>query len=205
MDFTPGQKDSGFIAGILGWLFDKATKFFFGTKAGTNAVDSPLITSLGLTATPSLMSAAKGKLAGYDYVLLSNASNRVMLVVTLPHNIGLHIIAIGDKSHSLDENIHTSQRKWLEVVSLEGDFPDRFEMYVSKDKQMEVRQLFEPDVMMNFYNLCRAYDFELFHESIYFSQADGAQDSNDTTSMVTDAEAFLTENKLFFDRLTATP
>jgi hypothetical protein len=201
MDFVPGQKDSSFITGIIGWFFEKITKFFFGRNAWKNIVDSPIITSRGLAETSSLLGAAKGQLAGYEYVLLSNASDRVMLVVTLPHNTGLHIIAIGDKSHSLDENIRTSQRQWLEPVSLEGDFPERFEMYVSKDRQIEVRQLFEPDVMLHFYELCRTYDFELFHESLYFSEADGAHDSDDTTTMVTDAEAFLVENKQFFDSL----
>jgi hypothetical protein len=200
MTMIPGQQNDAVakaFVSVFSWLFKRSR---LEIKGG-NTVDAPIIMSSGMGESSAILGAAKGKLAGYDYVLLANSMDRVMLNVTLPRNTGLHIIAIGDKSHNLDEGIRFSQRKWLEPVSLEGNFPDRFEMYVSKDRQMEVRQLFEPDVMMNFYNLCRSYDFELFHESIYFSEAERANDSNDTTSMVTDAEAFLQENAAFFNRL----
>jgi hypothetical protein len=205
MDFIPVPEDKGMLARILArllnWFVDKLYVLLGGSKAGTNYVDAPLIASSGLMETTTVLGAAKGKLAGYDYVLLANGNDRVMLNVTLPHNTGLHIIAIGDKSISLARDIHDAQRRWLEPVSLEGNFPDRFEMFVSKDKQTEVRQLFEPDLMWHFYELCRTYDFELFHESLYFSVAEDADDSNDSTTMVADAEAFLDENAAFFNRL----
>lgn len=200
MNFIPGQEKSSLlhiIIKLLGWGSHKFRK----SIASDNLVDAPIIASYGLNAAGSLLGAAKGKLAGYDFVLIGNAADRAMLIVTLPKNTGLHIIALGDKTDSLGLNIQQTQRQWLEPVSLEGLFPERFDMFVSKDRQMEVRQLFEPDVIMHFYELCRTYDFELFHESIYFSVARGAHDSGDDTSMVADAEAFLIENAQFFNGL----
>ena len=169
--------------------------------AARSLEDTPVIAADGLLESNSLLNAAEGKIVGYDYILLTNGLDRVMLVVTLPRNTGLHVIAIGDKSRGLDTDIRRETHRWLEPVSLEGNFPDRFEMYVNKDRQVEVRELFEPDVMMNFYELCRTYDFELFHESVYFSVAFGAHDSSDTTVLVTDAESFLKENATFFNGL----
>src|SRR4051794_19031547 len=98
MNFIPGQENNlllNTIIKIVGW----GSQRFRKSIAGGNIVDAPIIASHGLNESTSLLGAAKGKIAGYDYVLLSNATDRVMLLVTLPRNTDLHIIAVGDKSN----------------------------------------------------------------------------------------------------------
>jgi hypothetical protein len=61
--------------------------------------------------------------------------------------------------------------------------------------------VFAPDTMADFQDFCRAYNFELYHDTIYISQAQGADDEHDDTTMVTDVINFIKENKRLLTRL----
>jgi hypothetical protein len=163
--------------------------------------DGPLLAADGMLASNGLTSVSKGTIVGFPYNIMTNNDGSVMVLVQLGHDTGMHLIMYGDKSH-LDTLVTFSiTKKWLEPVNLEGDFPDYFHMYVSHEKQVEVREIFSPDVMASFTDFSRAYDLEIYHDSLFISQANGASDPNDSTSLVTDLEVFLEKNSSVFQRL----
>ncbi|MDB5181404.1 MAG: hypothetical protein JWP13_167 [Candidatus Saccharibacteria bacterium] len=166
-----------------------------------NREDEPIISSTDMLTSRGLQSMAAGMMGNYAYNLLTNSSGKVMMLITLDHNTFMHLIAIGGKSGMSRSVNYALSRKWLEPVSLEGNFPDDFRMYCTKDMQMETRQVFAPDTMAHFQDFCRAYNFELFHDTIYISMAQGAQDPNDDTTMVTDITHFIEQNRRVLDRL----
>lgn len=157
-------------------------------------IDGPILSSTALLGASDLQSMARGQMAGFAYNMLTNDSGRVMFSVQLGRTTGMHIIAYGDKSR-LPENLTGSlDTKFVEPVVLEGDFPEYFHMLCNPDAQAAVREVFAPDVMVHFIDFCRAYDFELFHEALYVSVAEGAVDTQDKTSLAADLETFLHEN-----------
>jgi hypothetical protein len=117
------------------------------------------------------------------------------MLITLNRNTQTHILVMGSKSGIDTKVSYALSHKWLEPVSLEGDFPDNFHMYCTKGRQMETRQVFGPETMANFVDFCRSYNFELFNDSVYISVAEDAVDSNDSTAMVTDMTNFLSHNR----------
>ena len=161
--------------------------------------DGPILSSGNMLGTPGLQSMAKGTIAGFAYNLLTNDAGRVMFFVELGHDSQSHIIAYGDKSDlAAGPPIYNGQ---LENVSLEGDFPSYFHMLCNKDAQVTVREVFAPDVMAQFADFCRSYDFEIFHDTLYISRAQKATDADDQTSLTTDLTNFLTKNAEVLKRL----
>ncbi|MEO6761086.1 MAG: hypothetical protein ABI220_01755 [Candidatus Saccharimonadales bacterium] len=157
-------------------------------------IDGPIISGLGMLGANGLESVNVGDIAGFQYNLLTNDLDRVMVLVQLGHNSSSHMLAYGDKS-LLDEEVKmTIKNRFLEPAVLEGDFPDYFKMYCNPGLQIVLRELFTPDVMANFVDFCRSYDFELFGEVVYFSRAGDAVDADDQTTLVSDVTVFLQKN-----------
>lgn len=183
---------------LVKFLWRKLVNFVDITSLGYHE-DEPLISSADMLTSAGLQSMAAGTIGEYGYNLLTNSSGKVMMLVTLDRNTGMHLVAVGGKS-GLDRKFAFS-RKWLEPVELEGNFPDDFRMYCTRGRQMETRQVFGPETMAKFQDFCRAYNFELFHDTVYISVAQGAHDAGDSTTMVTDITDFVTHNRRVFDRL----
>jgi hypothetical protein len=163
--------------------------------------DGPLLSSQEMLGANGLTSVNKATLAGFNYNLLTNDAGRVMFLVQLGHNSWSHIIAYGNKSGLSDMAKSLISKKWLEPANLEGDFPDYFHMYCNPDAQTTVREVFTPDIMAQFVDFCQAYDFELFHDTLYLSLAAGFQDSSDETSLTTDLTNFLQKNAAVLSQL----
>jgi hypothetical protein len=174
---------------------------FLRRRGAMRSEDGPLLSSSDMVLTSGLTSLNQGTIAGFKYNILTNDSGKVMILVELGHNTALHLLAFGDKS-GLDGLVTGAiSRRWLTPVELEGDFPEYFRLYCSPEKQIELRQVFAPDTMAQFADFCRAYNFEIFHESLYISQAAKATDINDSTTMVTDISEFLTQNAAMLQHL----
>jgi hypothetical protein len=165
--------------------------------------DSPIISSQGLLESRELTSMSKGSIEGYAYNLLVTGSGRVIAFIQLHHNTKLHIVAVGDRSgiNSVLNKSLVKQR--LRRIELEGDFPNYFQVYCNINEETELLELFDPTDMAYFADFCRAYDFELFHDTIYISQASDARDQNYNTTMVNDVGAFLKRNHRLLKRLGA--
>ncbi|HSX30727.1 MAG TPA: hypothetical protein VLE99_02320 [Candidatus Saccharimonadales bacterium] len=162
-----------------------------------NLQDGPLLSSEDMLGAGGLTSMNQGNIAGFKYNLLTNNSGRTMFFVELGHNSWSHIVAYGDKS---GVGALVSE-KFLERAELEGNFPDYFHMYCNPEAQTTLREVFAPDVMAQFADFCRAYDFEIFHDTLYLSQAQGAIDASDQTTLTTDVSNFLSQNAQVLRRL----
>lgn len=162
--------------------------------------DGPLLSSSQLLENKDLLNVFKGQIRGYKYSLLTNRLGRVMLYVTLPRSTGIHVVGIGSKSGFGSQLMKPRMKSNLTQLDLEGDFPNDFKMYCSPGKELELLRIFDPSDMAYFADFCRAYDFELFHDSIYISQAEGARDTKDSTTLVKDAEEFIERNEKLLQR-----
>jgi hypothetical protein len=182
---------------ILGYLLYSIVR----KRRAVSAQDGPVLSSGEMLGAGGLQSMNKGSIAGFEYNLLTNNTGRVMFFVELGHNSWSHIIAHGDKSLLGSGAAPQIARKWLEPVSLEGDFPDYFHMLCNPEAQTTIREVFAPDVMAQFADFCRAYDFELFHDTLYLSLAQNAVDADDQTTLTTDVTDFLEHNAEVLRRL----
>lgn len=163
--------------------------------------EKPIISSYQMLNASRLTSMHKGTMEGFTFNLLTNDHGRVMALVDLGHNTKMHLIAIGDKSN-VDAMIQAQiANHYLERTILEGDFPTYFRIYVSPGKQVEVRQVMEPRNMAQFVDFCRAYNVEIFKQSLYISVANDANDMSDNTTMTEDLNVFLRENGDMLKRL----
>jgi hypothetical protein len=175
-------------------------RYYLGLRFGV--AEGPILSSVQLLSGGNLTSMHKGTVAGYDYNLIASQRGRIIIFVHLHQNTFLHIVAQGDRrgtSEDLSSNVQLKKR--LNKVQLEGNFPDLFSLYCTPGAEIELLQLFDPADMAYFIDFCRAYDFELYKDTIYISQAANANDAGDTTSLVTDLENFLIKNKVLLDKL----
>jgi hypothetical protein len=170
-------------------------------RSADNFMDGPILSSADMLGAGGLQALSQGELSGFKYNLLTNNKGRVMVSVQIGHFTGTHIVAFGDKSRLGGAVKQAISKKWLTAVELEGDFPDYFRLYCSPAKQMELREFFNPKTMLQFVEFCRAYDFEIFDETLFISQAQGAEDAADQTTLTADVESFLQENAQVLTRL----
>jgi hypothetical protein len=157
----------------------------------TADIDNPLIASSDLLNEPDVQAVVHGTLNGYHYTMLTNDKDRMMLSITLPSSTNMHIIAIGsnsDLSSPLSEHI---DKKFLEKINLEGDFPDHFRLYCSYGRELEVRQLLDPSTMAFLVDYCQNYDLELFMDSLFISQAAQATNSDNGNPIIENTEQLL--------------
>jgi hypothetical protein len=185
------------IAVVLGFVILRLVR----KRRSANILDGPLMASSGMLGASGLTAVNKSEVAGFSYVLMTNSLGEVMVLVDLAETTDLHVLAYGDKSTFGTSAKNITVSKWLEPVRLEGNFPDLFHMYVSPNKQREVRQVFTSDIMAHFADFCRAYDFEIYHDSLYITQNRSTADANDSTTLMSDIEHFLTPNAEVLRRL----
>ncbi len=173
----------------------------YGTWARRKTDDGPIVASAGMLTSGSLTSLHKGVIEGYVYNLIVGSNAKIFVYVQLRANTKIHIVALGDKSGLKNVELKSQLGDNLTKVDLEGNFPDYFEMYCSPIAEIELLQLFDPEDMAYFVDFCRAYDFELYKDTIYISQAANAHDEKDNTTLISDIEAVLKNNKKLFDKL----
>lgn len=185
------------ICGIIfcGWLWQNLV-----SPGGVNA---PILSASQIFAEGAIEPFHKGEIQGFQYNVLAGGNGRVLIFVQLHHNTFLHIVAVGDKTGLSSRISRPRLKKSLTKLDLEGDYPSYFSMYCTPGKEQELLQLFDPADMAYFVDFCRAYDFELFHDTIYISQAQGARDPDDTTVLIHDIQAFLKRNYRLLQRLEA--
>lgn len=189
------------VFGILGYRFLSARHDLPPMlDSAPPQMDEPILESGDLLAVGGLQSVYKGPIAGFQANILTNKLGRVMTYVTLPRDTGLHLVLIGDKS-AMADRLAQFPRQFLEPVQLEGDFPDYFRMYCSPEKQIEIREIFEPVTMQLFVDFCRDNDLEIFHETLYMSQAQNASRTGDDQTLTADLTEFLQKSAATLQRL----
>lgn len=161
--------------------------------------DEPVISPSDLLGETAPKGVHKGKIAGYDYNLLTNSTGRVMLMVILPKPSNIHFVAVGAKSQSSLPLAERIESRFLEPIVLEGTFPKDFQLYCTPGRQTDIRQIFEPVTMAYVMDFCRSYQIEVFRDTFYVAQA--ATDAKDNTTMVEDTEKLLKYHGDLLERL----
>jgi hypothetical protein len=171
-------------------------------RLAVRAQDGPLLSSDDMLGVGGLQSLSQGTINDFQYNLLTNNAGRVMVLVELGHDTWSHVVAYGDRSQ-MGETTRTSiSAKWLQPAVLEGDFPDYFHMYCNPELQDVVRELFTSDVMENFVDFCRSYDFELYHDTLYISKAEKAEDKDNQTTLIGDITTLLNKQGVLLRHIT---
>ncbi len=138
---------------------------------------------------------AVGEAIGTALIASHNMSNagKIIMTLQLPVKSPVHITSFGvadTKTHSLLDKELTSYN--LEPASLEGDFPDYFSLYCTKDYQIELREVLDPATMAFLVDFCQREDWELFEDTVYFAENNVNKGHGaDNTSLVDDAQQFV--------------
>ncbi len=167
--------------------------------------DGPLIAATGLLTAGKLVSLHSATVNGYAYNVIAGGNGKLIVIVQLNRSTDLHVVGIGSKSGLLSKLINTNLAKRLTRVELEGDFPSSFTMYCTPGREQDLLHLFDPADMARFADFCQAYDFELYHNMVYMSQAEAAKDANDTTWLYNDMEDFIKHNHRFLQKVENQP
>ncbi len=167
----------------------------------SNGKDDPILSSGQVLSSGDLASFQKAEVEGFAYNVIAGGNGRIMIFVALHKNTHLHIVAVGDKTDIQSKLSSPQLKKHLTKIDLEGDFPSYFSMYSTPGREQELLELFNPADMAYFVDFCRAYDFELYHDSIYISQSQDAVDPDDHTVLIKDVEAFLKHNHELLSRV----
>lgn len=199
--FTQASTDLVNILLFIGFLiFAIYQKLYTYIPYPGKSSDGPILMSHGLLNSGSITSLHKGEMQGYKYNLIAAQSDRVMAVVDLGYNTELHFVGLGANTAFDSKALKSKIGSLLRKVDLEGDFPQSFSLYCSRGKEQELLHLFDPADMARFADFCKAYDFELFHDTLYMAHARGGRDENDTTTMIHDLDVFLSKNWRFFKK-----
>lgn len=163
-----------------------------------NDKDFPILSSSDMLAANNLTSMHQDTFGDFPYNFLTNSAGKIMLVVTLPRDSGLHIMAIGAASLGSLGPLSLQNNPFLEQMVLEGDFPENFQIYCTPGKQIELLQLLDPATMADLVDYCRSYQFELYRDTLYVAQAEEASDENDETTLFEDTKNLLQKHEHFF-------
>ena len=141
------------------------------------------------------------QVADFDYSILGSNDDRLILVVSLKRPTILHIVGIGSKSKQNRGLRKFRLKRLLSPVILEGNFSDQISLYCNKGQELELLQLFDPKDMAYFVDFCRSYNFEIYGQALYISQAADARDHKDKTGVIDDAKVFLERNSRLIEHL----
>jgi hypothetical protein len=162
--------------------------------------DGTILSGAVLSDAP-LAIAAYAEIAGYPYSILANDDSTTMILVGLHKPVNTHIVAIGKSSGWAAGINKMRMQRYLEPVRLEGGYSEEIAMFCTKGKELELLQLFDPSDMAYFMDYCKAYNFEIYKDSIYISQTRGAKDAADDTPMIKDVKEFLVRNEKLLARI----
>lgn len=109
---------------------------------------------------------------GYPYMyfiglqsLFSAEATIGMYTVELPFSSGAHIVGI-PKNPS--EHIELPELNQLDPLVLEGDYPNYFDAYTTKDGQTQARYVLDPKAMIFTVDFCKQYHWEIVDDTLYF-------------------------------------
>lgn len=96
---------------------------------------------------------------GKSRVEIKNTVFQLMYTSSLPH-------VLVNPPESGNDMFTGSPTKGLEEVKLEGDFSAHAKVYTTHDAQIQVREIFQPDVMQEWINVFAAAHFETASNSV---------------------------------------
>lgn len=133
-----------------------------------------------------------GELGEHPYVLYGVSSpvlgSYSILEVTLPTSSPIHTVCFNSKTTEVASAWQQILGDcFLEPVALEGMFSAHFNLYTSRQTQLEIRELFDPATMQYFMDFCSNFDFEIYQDSLLIATRT-SQAANDSTDTFEDAD-----------------
>lgn len=119
-----------------------------------------------------------------------NAGTTLLFRIELPYASSLHLLGI-PKHNGTSQLDPTSEQSVMERVELEGDYPDRFNLFCEKGMQTQTRHALDPKAMVFTLDFCQSHSWEIVGNELYFVQEDDAKSNNDPTLMYDDIAAFV--------------
>lgn len=120
------------------------------------------------------------------------STNSTIYRVELPFQTKIHLLAIplNGYAHQLRPVFGGHP---MEAVSLEGDFPQHFLLYVDKGNQAQARYVLDPKTMVFVIDFCKSHSWEIINDEFYFVQLSGRRADDDPTHMRQDIDQFIRE------------
>ncbi|MDF2461719.1 MAG: hypothetical protein K0S68_1122 [Candidatus Saccharibacteria bacterium] len=124
---------------------------------------------------------------------LPNADHgRILLIMELPHPSPAHVAGFGLKDPSFAQALHnTGVDELMEQVELEGHFPNHFRLYIDPSHQVELRQVLDPATMHTLVETSDNLQWELFGNTLIFTQSDQSSSTEDSNGLVEASKHFL--------------
>lgn len=93
-------------------------------------------------------------------------------VVRLGKDTGLHILIDSKHNNVLGRSLLDTSgvKEGMEKISLEGNFPDNYDIYQIQGGQINTLQLLNPLAMQELVDSFRVYDFEIINDRVYLYQ-----------------------------------
>lgn len=93
-----------------------------------------------------------------------------LYVVELPFVAAAHVLGL-TKGQPTPLKVDINSSTNFEKMTLEGDYPNYFDLYVEKDQQMEGRYVLDPKAMVFTVDFCRNFNWEIVGSSLFFLSA----------------------------------
>jgi len=157
----------------------------------TDVSDGSAIISF-YTAGHPLLNGGEGKVNGMRYLMyLSMPADRVrgdefvsedsiIYCLDLPFNTQTHLLGLS-KEYKLDRLKFESflHANGMQKITLEGDFPDYFDLYASANQDLQVRMVLDPSAMEFVEDYCHDHFWEIHDSELYFAITSSDKENED--------------------------
>lgn len=195
-----------FVIGGVVWRKFSVGRLLDRTPPDTADTEGSAILSF-YTAGHSLFNVKHGKLNGMRYsFLLTGPSDSpyarsndfvdesaVIYTLELPFNTQTHLLGLS-KEFKVDRVQFEAflQANGMKKVTLEGDFPDYFDIYATEGQDFEVRYVLDPEAMGFVVDYCHSHFWEINNAELYFVSTRATQDS---TAILEESQKFMEQIK----------
>lgn len=116
-----------------------------------------------------------------------------IVALDLPFNTEAHLVGLS-KEHKIDRLQFASflQANGMEKVTLEGDFPDYFDIYAAPGQEMQVREVLNPESMQFVVDFCRSHFWEINCAELYIV---ATESDHDNQSIIAQSQEFVSRIK----------
>lgn len=182
-----------FGVGTLFWRRFSIGQLLSRTPPAPDAVEGAAILAY-YTAGHSLFNVKRGNLDGMKYSFMITGpggrstvrdngyvdESAVIYTLDLPFNTETHLVGLS-KKFKIDRVQFEAflLANSLVKITLEGDFPDYFDLYAKKDQDFQVRYVLDPEAMAFVVDYSRSHFWEINDAELYFVNPDPNQDSTD--------------------------
>jgi hypothetical protein len=170
---------------------ETVSKGILDNKPYTLLITTPLEINLDSLAIGAELNRGRRFSSNLPAEAFHSPSGKIIMRMDLPAVSQVHFAGFSLE----DENVRTLLSKtgidsFMTKVDLEGDFPDYFKLYCSKDHEIELMELLDPTRMVFLVDFCKNLNWELFESALYFSESNTTTSNTNSDSIVQAAEEF---------------